>query len=166
MNDPRPDELLEECGRIASRLGLAIAWTDSIQGPAAKVCSRVGSANWKNAKPLADDPEAAAAFFLRRARKRNPAVVASASGLVLVESDDGPLDELVALHGLSPLPSTVRVRSRRGEHAYFRPPDGYRGPLKIQLSPEGVTCSADGYFIAAGALHPSGVVYAYVGVVR
>jgi hypothetical protein len=88
-------------------------------------------------------------------------VVASRSGLVLVESDDGPLDELAAGHGIE-LPETVRVRSARGEHAYYRPPDGYDGPLKIQLSPDGVVASEDGYFVAAGALHPTGIVYRYL----
>jgi hypothetical protein len=163
MSDARPDELLEECGRIAGRLGLAIAWTDSINGAGAKAVTGSGSASWKNAKQLPAEPQAAAAFFKTRARKRNPAVVASRSRLVLVESDDGDLDELCERHGLPPLPASVRVRSRRGVHAYGKPPNGYRGPLKIQLSPDGVIASSDGYLIAAGALHPTGHVYAYEG---
>ena len=32
-------------------------------------------------------------------------------------------------------------------------------PLKIQLAPDGVTVSADGYLVFAGALHPTGIVY-------
>jgi hypothetical protein len=163
MDDPRSDELLAECGRAAARLGLAIAWTDGISGEAAKACTRTGAGAWKNARPFTD-PEQAAGFYVQRCRRKNPVVVASASGLVLVESDDGGIDELAEKHALPPLPRSVRVRSRRGEHAYYRPPDGYTGPLKFQLAPDGVTCSSDGYLVGAGALHTSGLVYTYLGV--
>lgn len=157
MDDPRSNGLLEESGRIAYRLGLALAWTDGLEGPAAKSCSRGGAASWKRAQTLPAG-EAAAAFYLTRCRTRNPAVVASASGLVLLEAD-GDLGELCARYGVE-LPDTVGVRSRRGSHRYFRPPAG-RPPLKVQLDETGVTVSSDGYFVAAGGLHPSGIVYAY-----
>lgn len=149
-------EFLQACGRRAQRLGLALAWSDGLEGEQAKTCSR---SPWKRARLLSSDPEAAAGYFAERARRRNPAVVASRSGLVLVEAD-GDLDELLRLHGLPPLPATVRVRSRRGWHAYYRPPPG-REPAKIQLAAEAVTWSSDGYLIGAGALHASGHVYVY-----
>jgi hypothetical protein len=155
MNDPRPDELLEECGKIAHRLGLALAWTDSLTGAGAKACSRSGSAAWKNARQLAGTEDEAAAFFVTRARRRNPAVVLGASGLVGVECDD--VDELPVA-----LPETVTIRSRRGLHRYYRPPAG-RKPMKVQIDRSGVVVSDDGYLIGAGALHESGHVYAYEG---
>jgi AAA domain/Bifunctional DNA primase/polymerase, N-terminal len=158
MDDPRPDELLQEAARAAHRHRFAFAWTDALEGAAAKACSRGGSANWKNAKPLPDEKGAAVAFFLMRARKRNPAVVLGASGLVGLEAD-GDLRELCERFGIR-LPPTVGVRSRRGSHRYFRPPPG-RPPLKVQLDPSGVVVSEDGYLIGAGAIHPSGWVYRY-----
>jgi replicative DNA helicase len=159
MDDPRPDQLLEECGRIASRLRLAVAWTDGIKGGAAKVCSRGGAAAWKRAKPLPENEETAAGFFKTRARRRNPAVVASASGLVLMEAD-GDLEKLLARHGVPILPPTLTVRSRRGRHLYFRPPPG-RQPLKVQVAEDGIASSLDGYLIGAPALHETGWVYRY-----
>src|SRR5690349_19178528 len=85
--DARSDELLEQAARVAWRHRLALAWTDSIEGPGAKSCTRGGSANWKQAAPLNENEGAAVGFFVAAARKRNPGVVASRSGLVLVEVD-------------------------------------------------------------------------------
>jgi hypothetical protein len=160
MRDERPDELLEECGRVALRLVLALAWTDGLEGEAAKTCSRTGSAAWKNAQPLPGDEDAAAAFFRERARKRNPVVVASRSNLVLIEFD-GDLVELSTKYRLWDLPATVQVQSRRGRHLYYRPPAGC-APMKVQIAASGVTVSEDGYLVGAGALHPSGIFYEYV----
>jgi hypothetical protein len=160
MQDERPDELLEECGRVAWRLGLALAWSDGLDGENAKCCSRTGAAGWKNAEPLPADEAAAVAFFKTRARKRNPLVVASRSGLVLLEFDGG-LAELCARYELWDLPGTVQVQSRRGLHLYYRPPAGLP-PMKVQVDGTGVTVSEDGYLVGGGALHPSGAIYGYV----
>src|SRR5262245_45604759 len=160
MRDERPDDLLEERGRVAGRLGLALAWTDSLEGDEAKTCSRNGSAAWKNAQRLPDEENAAARLFKKRARKRNPAVVASRSNLVLIEFD-ADLVELCAKFDVWNLPGTVRVRSRRGEHLYYRPPAG-RSPMKVQIASSGVTVSDDGYLIGAGGLHPTDHVYDYI----
>jgi hypothetical protein len=157
--DRRPDVLLEEHGRRAWRLKLALAWTDSLIADGAKACTRSGSAAWKAAARLPGDEEAAAAYFKTRARVRNPAVVASASGLVLVELD-GP-DELLTRFGIN-LPATVTVVSRRGRHRYYYPPPG-RQPRKVQISEGGLIDSSDGYTIGAVALHKSGHVYYYDG---
>jgi hypothetical protein len=154
----RSDGLLEAMGRVAHRLGLGLAWSDSISGDGAKRNSRTGTAGWKRAKRLPDDPDAAAAFFKARARSRNACVVASASNLVLVEVD-GP-EELLGKFDLE-LPETVTVVSKRGRHRYYKPANGSR-PAKYQLDESGVTRSEDGYLIGAGSLHPSGLVYSYV----
>ena len=60
-------------------------------------------------------------MFVERCRTRNPVVVASRSGLVLLEVD-GPL-ELLERFGIE-LPETVCVRSARGWHFWFTPPPG------------------------------------------
>jgi hypothetical protein len=177
VEDPRSDELLRECGLIGHRLGLAYAWTDGLNGRAAKECSRSGSAGWKHAQPLPQQREAAIAFFVTRARKRNPVVAASANGLVLVEIDLNVADDAYPpLHEVKPriagllrrlelrFPSTVVVRSRRGLHFYLRPAPG-SPPTKIQISEEDdtVTASTDGYTVGAPGLHElPAVVYEYV----
>ncbi len=175
MNDPRPRELLEEDGRRAARLGLAIAWTNGIQGAAAKECSRSGSAAWKAAKVLPDEAFAAA-FFAQRARTRNPVCAASASRLVLVEIDlDVPDDATPDLAEMEPrvaallsrlglqFPTTVTVKSRRGIHVYFRPEDGCQ-PVKVQISEKdgSVAWIGDGYLVLPPALHQVGIPYEYV----
>ena len=159
MSDPRSDELLLECGQIGRQLGISFAWTDSLQGAGAKACSRSGAAAWKNAKPLPKDEQAAVAFFLTRARKRNPAVALGASGLVGIEAD-GELEQLRAELAIPAWPDTVTVRSRRGPHSYLLPPTG-RAPIKVQIDVAGVVVAEDGYLIGAGALHPCGHVYRY-----
>jgi hypothetical protein len=176
VHDPRPDELLEEAGRIASRLRLAIGWTDGIKGAAAKACSRSGRGAWKEAEVISGDEGFAAAFFAERARRRNPAVVASRSRLVLVELDlavpgdviptlaevQARAGALLGRLGIA-LPSTVVVQSRRGLHFYFKPDAGCR-PAKVQISEEGdsTVWSEDGYLVGVPALHEvAGVVYSY-----
>jgi hypothetical protein len=155
-DDHRSDEELAEHGRCAARLGLAVGWTSGIRDEKAKRAADAGSGAWKNAKELPDE-EYAAGLFVERCRTRNPVVVASRSGLVLVEVD-GAL-ELLERFGIV-LPETICVRSRRGWHFWFRPPEG-RGPVKVQVSVDGVDVSSDGYLVMPPALHPSGHVYAY-----
>jgi hypothetical protein len=177
VHDPRSDELLRECGLIGHRLGLAYAWTDGLDGPAAKACSRSGTAAWKHAKPLPKQREAAIAFFVTRARKRNPVVPASANGLVLVEIDLNVADDAYPpLREVKPriarllrrlelrFPRSVVVRSRRGLHFYLRPAPG-SAPAKVQITEEddNVTASTDGYTVGAPGLHElPAVVYEYV----
>jgi hypothetical protein len=176
VKDERPDELLEACGRTAHRLHLKLGWSDGLSGLAAKRCSRSGQAAWKNAQPLPAEGQAAAAFFARRCRTRNPVVPAAANGLVIVECDlDVPGDAYPRLRetelrvaeillGLGVhIPLTVVVRSRRGFHFYSYPASGC-SPAKIQVDGRGaVTYSEDGYVVGVPGLHElEGVVYEYV----
>jgi replicative DNA helicase len=176
VNDPRPDELLAHCARVALRLGLPLAWTNSLAGNGAKACSRSGAANWKRATPLPADEDAAVAYFTTRARKRNPVVPAGAGGLLLVEIDlDVPDDAIPDQEEVEArvaalldrlgivLPRTVTVRSRRGLHYYLRLPEGCP-PVKVQVDEEkGIAPSRDGYVVSPPALHElPGVVYRYV----
>jgi hypothetical protein len=174
MRDERTVEQLEHAARTAWRLGLRLAWSDGLEGPAAKRCQRNG---WKKAAALNTNEGAALGFFATRSRKANPAVPAVANELVLVEADldvpdDAypPLDEvrsrvaaLLRRLGLR-FPSTVIVRSRRGLHFYMRPPAG-QAPSKVQLAEAGdvVTWNEDGYVVGVPGLHElAGVVYEYV----
>jgi AAA domain/Bifunctional DNA primase/polymerase, N-terminal len=156
-DDHRPDELLQEHGRIVSRLGLAVAWTSGIRGEKAKMAADRGSGAWKRAAPLAGE-SFAAGLFKERCRLRNPVVAAVASGLVLIDVD-GP-DELLETVRIE-LPLTVTARSRRGLHRYYRPDEGM-APGKFQITPDGVDHADDGYLVLPPALHPTGVVYEFV----
>jgi putative DNA primase/helicase len=167
VDDPRPDELLERCGRLYWQLNAAIAWTDGLRNDIeAKTCSRSGSASWKAAKPFREqvgEEQTAAGYFKERARKRNPAVTASASGFDLVEYD-GDRNRLDRELGIPRLPPTLGWRSRRGPHLVYRTPSG-AAPIKVQIDPEGVTLIGDGYLVCAPAWRAEyGVVYELNGI--
>jgi hypothetical protein len=169
VDDPRPDSLLEQCGRLYWRIGAAVAWTDGLRDDTeAKTCSRRGIAAWKAAKPLREQvatEDGAAGYFKERARKRNPAVTASGSNLDLVEYD-GDRNELDRELGIPRLPPTLGWRSRRGPHLVYRTPPG-ETPIKVQVDPEGVTLIGDGYLVAAPAWRAEhGVVYELNGTME
>jgi hypothetical protein len=160
-DDPRPDELLDRCGRLFWRLNAAIAWTDGLANDdEAKACSRRGSAAWKQARPMRElgTEDAAAGYFTERGRRRNPAVVASVSGWDLVEYD-GDRDELDRKHKIPRLPDTLGWQSRRGPHKAYLAPVGEK-PIKVQVDEAAVTVISDGYLVCAPAWRPAvGVVY-------
>ena len=159
MNDPRPRRVLDEAPGRTADLRLALAWTDGLEGAAAKACSRGGRGSVEEREAAPEHEDAAAGFFTHEARKRNPAIVASGSGLVLVEADGE--SRRAARGERHPAAAGDGQRAlERGLHRYYRPPAG-KPPLKIQLDETGITCSADGYLIGAGALHESGWVYVY-----
>ena len=173
MSDPRPDELLQQSGRTAWRLGLKISWSDGLTGAAAKKSAGVGADAWKKPPPLNANEGAGVGYHATRARKRNPLVPAG-DRLVIVEADldvpdDAypPLDEVMARVGalLNRLelvfPRTVVVRSRRGLHfigcATAAPRRRSRSPRKAT----GSRSRADGYVVGVPGLHElRGVVYA------
>ena len=157
MSTDRRD-LLERHGRAYGELGLAIAFTDGVEGDSAKVAR-----GWKQAKPL-PDPEFAAGYLAGRGARRNPVVTLAASNLIGVDIDgeDGRRrsEELVPRGW----PITVTVRSGRagvGLHLWYRAPAG-AGPMKVELSGDGIEVSKDGYLVAPPAVHASGAVYAFV----
>jgi len=84
----------------------------------------------------------------------NPAVSCAASGLIVLDYDDGipPSD----------LPKTYTVKTSRGLHLYFW---GQMNGTKLYdetAKKVGKLKSADGYLLAAVARHPSGVFYEVV----
>ncbi len=81
MSPPDRLKLLELYGELYGRLQLAVAFTESIVGDAAKRCG----ANWPKTKPLPRTLRRRLAE--ERGRAANPAVVLRPSGLVGVECD-------------------------------------------------------------------------------
>jgi hypothetical protein len=84
----------------------------------------------------------------------NPAVSCAASGLIVLDYDDGipPSD----------LPKTYTVKTSRGLHVYYW---GQTAGTKLydeNGKKVGELKSSDGYILAAGARHPSGVLYTVV----
>jgi hypothetical protein len=84
----------------------------------------------------------------------NPAVSCAASGLIVLDYDDGipPSD----------LPKTYTVKTSRGLHLYYW---GQTAGTKLydeNGKKVGELKSSDGYILAAGARHPSGVLYTVV----
>jgi hypothetical protein len=143
-------------GRTRLRLG----WTNTNQGLGAKRCRESGAGGWKSAQPLSPEPGAAAGFFDRRVRTRNPVIPAVANDLVLWDFDDGVLDELARRFGIERmLPAGAwRVRTVDGTHLYTSAPPGRAG-LKVEVTPARVTVFKDGYLLAPGGRHPDGLVY-------
>jgi Bifunctional DNA primase/polymerase, N-terminal/Primase C terminal 1 (PriCT-1) len=149
--------LLERCGREYGRLGLAIAFTDGLAGDKAK---RITAKGWPKTARL-PDAEFGAAFLLGRGRRRNPAVVLGASGLVGFDVDGQQAADRLRRMALD-LPATVSVRTGRGVHLWYRVPEGApSGVVKVEVAADGLTVSRDGYLIAPPAVHPSGLVYAF-----
>src|SRR5262245_33167226 len=103
-DDDRSNELLAASYRRARELGLALGWTSGLRGPKAKAASDTGAVAWKEAAVLSD-AASAEAEYVEQCRTRNPLVVASKSGLVLVEVDGDA--ELLDRFGIV-LPKTVR----------------------------------------------------------
>lgn len=151
----RLDEL-ERHGRAYGELRLAIAFSDGIEGEAAKAITRRG---WNATRPLAGG-DFGAALVLGRGEQRNPAVVLGASALVGIDCDGTAGARLLKSLRLE-LPMTVAVHTGGGVHLWYRPPAGAPASfVKIQFA-EKVTISKDGYFLAPPSRHPSGRVYAF-----
>ncbi len=150
-------DLLERYGRVYGELGLAIAFTDGIEGEDAKRVTRKG---WNRTPKLADG-SFGAAFLAGRCLQRNPVVVLGASGLIGVDIDGPEGAQLLRRITSERLPQTVTVETGKGWHLWYRRPDGLAGAAKIELGPEGLEVAKDGYLVAPPALHPSGHVYGF-----
>lgn len=165
-------EELERHGRVYGDLRLAIAFTNGITGEDAKKNDRAGVTAWKRARPLASADEGAA-LLAGRGLTHNPIVVLGASGLIGIDIDGADNDaqararmharDVSHRHLSDDLPATATVRSNGGVHLWYRAPEGCTpGFVKVQLTPERVTVSSDGYLVAPPARHPSGHAYAFL----
>jgi len=148
--------LLGRYGNLYGQIGLAIAFTRSIEGEDAKRCST----GWDKTDPLPDGPFGAA-MLKNRGILRNPAVVLRASGLIGIECDtQSGLQEIVSLD----LPSTVTVQSseRYKMHFWFRPDSGCAEYVAFRFESAGITADRGRYLLVPPAVHPSGSVYAFL----
>jgi hypothetical protein len=156
-SDQRLD-LLEHHGRVYGEMHLALAFSDGLQGEAAK---RVRENGW-NKTPRLPDGDFGAALVRNRGEKRNPAVVLAPSGLVGLDVDG--VEGLRLLKQLVPegLPLTVTVETGKesGFHFWFQPPEDATVAF-VELGPEGVTAKTNQYLLAPPARHPSGRVYRF-----
>ena len=152
-------ELLAHCGALAGELGLALTFTRT--NDPTKGDTKQGATGWRQAEPL---PHAArgVALMTSQGLHRNPALVARASRLIIVETDTAErLAELAALG----LPETVTVRSSEPykRHHWFRPwGDSMPAYASIRLEAAAVTADEDRLYLVPPAIHPSGTVYSFV----
>lgn len=78
------------------------------------------------------------------------------------------LDHSTVIEGFSnefgPLPMTLTTRTRRGQHLFYRLPDGVKVPTTAEFNRGlvDVKVGANGYLIAAPSAHPSGGRYEWV----
>ena len=151
-------ELLARHGRAYGELRLAIAWTDGLEGDAAKQAR-----GWQSRPDKLADAEHGAGLF-RRGLTRNPVVSLAASNLIGVDIDGEAGRRLVRELVPAGLLPTVIVQSGRadgGHHLYYRPPNGAQ-PAKIEFSGNGLTVSSDGYLVLPPAIHgESGKAYTF-----
>jgi hypothetical protein len=132
-----------------------VIWTDGNEGDAAKVCT---TKDWPNKGRTIEGVEFGAGLFNEHLKRKNPAAVAKASGLLIIEGDSP--EDMARIDGLW-LPDTFEVHSGRGGgagHRYYRPPEG---ATKHAVSFEGgaVTAHADKYFLLPTSTHKSGNLY-------
>ncbi len=154
--------LLERYGAAYGREAFAIVWTNGLKGDASRqVTARV----WPQTKPLpaSDGGAYAAGLFKTRGRTRNPALIARASRLIVVECDT--LEGLTAIEALD-LPATWTVRSSLAhrQHRYFRWPAGIDDPeiVSIRFEASATVGDREHYYIVPPALHRNGTVYAFL----
>jgi len=147
---------LEHYGRIYGELGLAIAFTRSLEGEDAKRCTT----GWDKTEPLPDGPFGTA-MLSKRGILRNPAVVLRASGLIGIECDTrGGMAEIGSLG----LPATVTVQSSEPYklHFWFRPWIEGLEFAAFRFESAGITADRGRYLLVPPAIHPSGSVYAFL----
>lgn len=156
-------ERLAAHGRFYAEQGFAVAWTKGITGEDAK---RVVSPGWNLIEPLGN-PEAAAGFFATYGEKRNPAIVARPSGLILVECDSEEDKSLFAEVAISEMTAGLMVQSSPGRaHFYFRSPLPRPEFVGFRFEAGNVTASRNMYLVAPPALHPTGGEYRFFGELR
>ena len=143
--------LLEQFGRYYAEQGLAVVFTVGISGEDAKAVTTSG---WQTTRPLRD-PEYAAGLLATRGLRRNPAITARTSNLILIDCDTQKgLSEIEALR----LPPTWTVRSSADwkRHYYFRPPAEAEQVPKVGFRFEegGFKGDASRYLVCPPAIHP------------
>lgn len=83
--------------------------------------------------------------------------------VVVFDLDNAPAIEAFG-NEFGPLPKTLTVRTRRGQHQYYRAPEGVKVPTTAEFNRAAVDIKtgASGYLIAPPSVHPSGGRYEWV----
>jgi len=92
----------------------------------------------------------------------NPAIACGPSGLVVVDSDAAGEFERLCTDLGQVRPETYQVTTAKGEHRWFRQPDGGRigNPKGLRDRGYQIDLKGDGgYVMAPGAIHETGAVY-------
>lgn len=140
---------------IAERF--AIAWTTTNKGPDAKAVKTKG---WNESPVVTGNLEAVAGQIAHRLQTKNPALVAKASNLILVDCDS--VEDVTAFKAFDP-PITRSVYTRQGRHYIYRAPADHDGKFHgIYFEGGAVTPKSDCYLITPPAIHPSGHLYQWV----
>lgn len=150
------EALLERYGNTYGQLGLAIAFTRSIEGEDAKRCTT----DWHKTTRLPDGPFGAG-LLKNRGLTHNPVVVLRESGLIGIECDTP--EGLAEIQSLE-LPVTVTVQSSEPYklHFWFKPDTGCSEFAAFRFESAGITADRGRYLLVPPALHPSGSVYAFL----
>jgi hypothetical protein len=155
--------LLEELGRFygEQRFALIFTGTNRADNPR-RDPKKVTTPGWQHTRPL-EHAAAGAAFLTSRGLHTNPAITARTSNLVLIDCDTPEgLAEIEAL-GLPPT-LTARSSEEYKRHFYFRPPSELDRVEKVgfRFEPAGLSADENRYLVCPPALHPSGVMYAFL----
>lgn len=150
------EALLERYGNTYGKLGLAIAFTRSIEGEDAKRCTT----DWHKTTRLPDGPFGAG-LLKNRGLTHNPVVVLRESGLIGIECDTP--EGLAEIQSLE-LPVTVTVQSSEPFklHFWFKPDTDCSEFAAFRFESAGITADRGRYLLVPPALHPSGSVYAFL----
>jgi len=151
--------VLEWHGRLYGELGLALTFTRT--NDQSKGDPKQGVAGWPHTAPL-PHPARGIALMTSQGQSRNPALVARASRLIVVETDTP--ERLAQFEALG-LPQTVTVQSsaRYKRHHWFRPwGDDVPAFASIRLEKAAVTADADRLYLVPPAIHPTGAVYRFL----
>ena len=106
-----------------------------------------------------NDPDVVRRWF--SAGPRNVGVACGPSGLLVIDEDrPGALADYAAEIGQA-IPPTLTVTTGRGQHYYFRAPEGVTlGNAVGDLRGRGIDVRGDGgYVVGPGSLHETGVLY-------
>lgn len=120
--------------------------------PRGEKAAKVKWERWQTERP---DPATVGGWA---SRESNIAIVTGAiSGLLVLDLDSA---EAVAEAEALGLPDTIRAKTAKGQHVYFRHPGGKIGN-RAGIKPGWDIRGDGGYVVAPGSLHPCGAEYAW-----
>ena len=152
-------ERVEAAARFYGTRGLAILWTPTNEGEAAKAAT----GGWKHAAVPQPDGDGAwlnaAGIFSHKIKKCNVGVALAKSNVIGIDCD-GP-EGVAEFQKLNPPPTLTAESSPGKRHYFFRAPKD-ADMFKVEFSGGTVITSKDGYLITAPSLHPLGHEYRFL----